>query len=175
MPPRAQNPDLSLRQLERSFGTKHMEWLSANRRSCILVFNAPPVFAQKFKWRKWDLSRRQLDHVYNREETSKNYQTLNLLPTISNSLACLSRKWNSVIKSPRFLFLFFFFFLHFMHLLQIWAVITIKHFIFFGCLLQLVYCEQTLHSYKAINCISQMPALFTTVPVWLICRSGCTA
>ena len=38
----------------------------------------------------------------------KNYQTLNLLRTISYSLACLSGKWNSVIKSPRFLFLFFF-------------------------------------------------------------------
>ena len=104
----------------------------------------------------------------------KNHQTLNLLRTFSYSLACLSGKWDSVIKSPRFLSLSFF--LHFMHLLQIWAVITIKHFIFFGCLLQLVYYEQTLHSYKAINCsIPQIEALLFTVPVWLIRRSGCPA
>ena len=59
-----------------------------------------------------------------------------------------------------------------MHLLsQIWAARTIKHFIFFGCLLQLVYYEQTLHSYKAINCsIPQMEALLFTVPVNLISR-----
>ena len=63
-----------------------------------------------------------------------------------------------------------------MHLLQIWAVITIKHFIFFGCLLQLVYYEQTLHSYKAINrSFPQMEALLFTVPVSLICRSGSPA
>ena len=62
-----------------------------------------------------------------------------------------------------------------MHLLsQIWAARTIKHFIFFGCLLQLVYYEQTLHSYKAINwSIPQMEALLFTVPVWLICRRVC--
>ena len=63
-----------------------------------------------------------------------------------------------------------------MHLLPIWAVITIKHFIFFDCLLQLVYYVQTLHSYKAINrSIPQMKALSFTVPVSLICRSGCPA
>ena len=62
-----------------------------------------------------------------------------------------------------------------MHLLsQIWAARTIKHFIFFGCLLQLVYYEQTLHSYKAINCsIPQMKALLFTVPVNLISRKVC--
>ena len=61
-----------------------------------------------------------------------------------------------------------------MHLLQIWAARTMKHYIFFGCLLQLVYYEQTLHSYKAINCsIPQMEALLFTVPVWLICRRLC--
>ena len=58
-----------------------------------------------------------------------------------------------------------------MHLLQIWAVITMKHFIFFDCLPQLVYYEQTLKSYKVINCsIPQMEALLFAVPVWLICR-----
>ena len=36
------------------------------------------------------------------------------------------------------------------------------------------YYEQTLHSYKAINCsIPQMKALLFTVPVWLICRRVC--
>ena len=38
-------------------------------------------------------------------KTTKQY---NLLRTFSYSLACLSGKWDSVIKSPRFLFLFFF-------------------------------------------------------------------
>ena len=62
-----------------------------------------------------------------------------------------------------------------MHLLShLWAARTIKHFIFFGCLLQLVYYEQTLHSYKAINrSFPQMKALLFTVPVWLICRKVC--
>ena len=61
-----------------------------------------------------------------------------------------------------------------MHLLQIWDIIRIKHFIFFGCLLQLVYYEQTLHSYKAINCsIPQIEALLFAVPFWLICRRAC--
>ena len=62
-----------------------------------------------------------------------------------------------------------------MHLLShLWAARTIKHFIFFGCLLQLVYYEQTLHSYKAINrSFPQMEALLFTVPVWLICRKVC--
>ena len=69
---------------------------------------------------------------------------------------------------------YLFIFLHFINLLQIWAVITIKHFIFFGCLLQLVYYEQTLHSYKAINrSIPQMEALLFTVPFWLIRRMVC--
>ena len=107
---------------------KQVEREGRNRgRSCILAFNTPTIFARKFKWRKWDLSRRQVDHIYNREEICKNYQTLNLLRTFSYSLACLSGKWDSV-KHACFFFVLFFFW-HFMHLLQIWAVITIKHFL----------------------------------------------
>ena len=108
---------------------KQVEREGSNRgRSCSLAFNTPSVFARKFKWRKWDLSsRRSWSCLEQRKKSAKTTKQYNLLRTFSYSLACLSGKWDSVIKSPRFLF--FSFFLHFMHLLQIWAVITIKHFI----------------------------------------------